>query len=203
MRSPSVKARHADLGYWIAHEIVSSRRWGYGFILFGLALMGLGGRSFWEQLSAGLVVEKMVFPGQLPMWGLIFAVFGVLSLVRAPRHYKRLRSIVAEGKPETMYLTVRVQDDSESTHYYADLRWARNRTAPAPDIEVSLDDPPWPEGHERLMQRPRDVCVQVHGVRAGRLVVIETEWGWFWSSGSVSRKDRQRDARPEQTRRAR
>jgi hypothetical protein len=151
--------------------------------------MGLGGRSFLEQLDAGLPMEKMTFQGQLPAWGLIFAIFGVLQRVRAPRYYRRLRSIVARGNPVTMYLTVRIVKDSESTHHYADLRRERNRAAPTPDIQVSLALPPWPEGRQRLEQKPQDVPVQVHGVGGGP-VVIETEWGFLWPSSDLSVKYR-------------
>lgn len=186
MRMPSarvqVEAPHVELAYWLKRESISASRWGYGLVLLGLAQVLIGGQSFLRQLDAGAAIEKMNFPGQLPLWGLIFGVFGLLQLVRAPRYYRLLRRIVAGGRPVAMYMTVRVEEDSESTSYYADLRFEPASAASIPDIEVVLALPPWSKGRDRLEQKPQNVSVRVYGTQAGGPAVIETAWGFLWPS---------------------
>ncbi|MCY1081093.1 hypothetical protein [Archangium lansingense] len=184
----SAEARQVEFQHWIHQQIVSSSRWGLGWLLTGLALILVGGHSFLEQLDMGERIEHMEFPGQLPLWGLIAVVFGVLQLIRAPRYYRRLRRIVAAGRPVTMYMTIRIEKGTDSSSPYADLRLERNRTEPTPDIEVLLATPPWPGGSARIKEKPTDLRVQVHGAQARGPVVIETEWGFFWPSSDFSTK---------------
>ncbi|QRK04297.1 hypothetical protein JQX13_28975 [Archangium violaceum] len=184
----SIEARQAEFEHWIHQQIVSASRWGFGWIFTGMAFILVGGQSFLKQIDMGERLEAMAFPGHLPLWGLMAIVFGVLQLIRAPRYYRRLRRIVAARRPVTMYMTIRIEKSSDSTHEYADLRLERNRTAPTPDIVVSLATPPWPGGSARIKETPRDQRVQVHGAQARGPVVIETEWGFFWPSSDFSTK---------------
>ena len=86
MRADAVVSRaqaqgsQEELAYWLEEEVRSSRRGGHWLTLVGLLMMLVWGRSFLAQLQAGLAVEKMSFSGQLPLWGLMMGIFGLLIL---------------------------------------------------------------------------------------------------------------------------
>ena len=131
-------------------------------------------------MVAGGVVEMPVV-SEVPalvliVFGAAFLVFGYLGLVLAPRWYRDASRIVATGRPVTARVTLKREQDSEST-------WLRARVhtgaaSAAARGEISLLVPRWDVA--ALLDSPIQVELHVDTVR-NRVVALATERGLLWS----------------------
>ena len=90
-------------------------------LLFGIAAVV----AYVDPLRIGIPADQFrLYSGQ-PIWlltGIFFIALGVSFLVMAWRRSRRALWVVAHISPIEMLLTLEVQEDSDSTTYYALLR---------------------------------------------------------------------------------
>lgn len=116
--------------------------------------------------------------------GTLFVVLAILSFFLVGRWSRRLLWIVYHTVPCSMHLVLKVEEDSESTQYYAHLTPANNDPRNQRIWRIALGDPL----HENIKAIiGRDIKVQVYfDPKSDRPAVIESEFGLLWAMAGSS-----------------
>ncbi len=122
--------------------------------------------------------------------GTLFVVLAILSFFLVGRWSRRLLWIVSYTVPCSMHLVLKVEENSESTQYYAHLTPADNDPRNQRIWRIAL----WGPLHENMRTIiGRDVKAQVYfDPKSGRPAVIESEFGLLWAmagSGAAEEKE--------------
>ncbi len=121
--------------------------------------------------------------------GMVFAFLAIFSFFLVGRWSRRLLWIVYHAVPRPMRLVLKVEEDSESTQYYAYLTPADNDPRNQRIWRIAL----WGPHHENIKAIiGRDIKTQVYfDPRSDRPAVIESEFGLLWAtadSGAAEEK---------------
>ena len=121
--------------------------------------------------------------------GMVFTVLAIFSFFLVGRWSRHLLWIVYHTVPRPMHLVLKVEEDSESTQYYAHLTPADNDPRNQRIWCIAL----WGPRHENIMPIiNRDIRGQVYfDPKSGRPAVIESEFGLLWAmagSGAAEEK---------------
>ena len=121
--------------------------------------------------------------------GMVFTVLAIFSFFLVGRWSRHLLWIVYHTVPRPMHLVLKVEEDSESTQYYAHLTPADNDPRNQRIWRIAL----WGPHHENIMPIiNRDIRGQVYfDPKSGRPAVIESEFGLLWAmagSGAAEEK---------------
>ncbi len=127
------------------------------------------------------------------MWllvGIVFVILATLSFFLVGRWSRRLLWILYHTVPRSMHLVLKVEEDSESTQYYAHLTPVDNDPRNQRIWRIAL----WGPHHENIKALVgRDIKAQVYfDPKSGRPAVIESEFGLLWSmagSGAIEEKE--------------
>jgi hypothetical protein len=107
-------------------------------------------------------------------FGAVMLSLGWLMLFSAPNWYRRANRILQTQQPDTMLLTLRKEESSDSTTLYADLRVLGSSPDVAPFRSVAVLSPKW--NMDQQESRPVEVYQEPDGP-----VVIRTSQGLLWS----------------------
>jgi len=121
--------------------------------------------------------------------GIVFVGLAVLSFFLVGRWSRRLLWIVYHTVPRPMHLVLKVEEDSESTQYYAHLTPADSDPRNQRIWRIAV----WGPHHEDIKAIiGRDIRTQVYfDPESGRPAVIESEYGLLWAmagSGAAEEK---------------
>jgi len=121
--------------------------------------------------------------------GIVLVALAIFSFFLVGRWSRRLLWIVYHTVPRPMHLVLKVEEDSESTQYYAHLTPADNDPRNQRIWRIAL----WGPSHENIKAIiGRDIKAQVYfDPKSDRPAVIESEFGLLWAmagSGAAEEK---------------
>ena len=121
--------------------------------------------------------------------GMLFVALAIFSFFLVGRWSRRLVWIVYHTIPRPMHLVLKVEEDSESTQYYAHLTPSDNDPRNQRIWRIAL----WGSHHKNIKALiGRDIKAQVYfDPKTDRPAVIESEFGLLWAmagSGAIEEK---------------
>jgi hypothetical protein len=122
--------------------------------------------------------------------GMVLSIVAIFCFFLVGRWSRRLLWIVNHTVPRPMHLVLKVEEDSESTQYYAHLTPADNDPRNQRIWRIALWGP-HPENIRGILGR--DIKAQVYfDPKSGRPAAIESEFGLLWAmagSGAAEEKE--------------
>ncbi len=135
-----------------------------------------------EQLYKGKIIWLLI--------GVLFVALAIFSFFLVGRWSRRLLWIVYHAVPRPMHLVLKVEEDSESTQYYAHLTPADSDPRNQRIWRIAL----WGPHYENIKAIiGRDIKAQVYfDPKTERPAVVESEFGLLWAmagSGATEQKE--------------
>jgi hypothetical protein len=135
----------------------------------------------WATIGAGALLYLVFVGGSdvklyacVLVFGAVMLFLGWLMVFNAPNWYRRANRVLQTQPPETMLLTLRKEESSDSTTLYADLRVPGSSHETAPARSVAVLSPKW--NADQQENQPVEVYEDSDGP-----VVIRTPQGLLWS----------------------
>ncbi|ATB45754.1 hypothetical protein [Corallococcus macrosporus] len=161
----------------LRQRLAGSFRWASVSVALGALAVLYGASSFQQALDSGRY--RWPFSAQLPVWGSLLIVIGLVAFWLAPRYTRRLvRSVESDVRTE-LRMTVerkRVPGDDEHFLFVATLYTPDQRHVVLRNVHFHQGDKPLQYPYKKGVTQ---IPVQVYGRPGEGPIVIDAGWGFL------------------------
>ncbi|MFP2960180.1 hypothetical protein ACLEPN_20725 [Myxococcus sp. 1LA] len=171
------RRRHDELIDALRQHLAGSVRWAGVSVALGTLAALYGWSSFQQALDSGRY--RWPFSAQLPIWGSLLIVIGLVAFWLAPRYTRRLVRSVEADERTPLLMTVdrkRVPGDDEHFLFVATLYSPEQQRVVLRNVHFRQGNTPLKYPYQEGVTQ---VPVQVYGKPGQAPIVIDAGWGFL------------------------